>query len=400
MFSRYPHTTTRLLTTVATIGCIALPLLAMTQATGAQPRSWADALDAQVRADYSAPRHRAFDFWIGEWDVNWRSRVKDEFYHKKVGSWTRGRVFPILGGKALVEMAWSRDNPEQPSQRGFSIRYFNTEKERWVMAQHWPNPKGTGWAVLDQLIGGEHHGRLSVYSVTSQRLPDGSLRAEHRRYNFSDIRPGESFRWDGSNTSDFGVTWRTWTISEMHRLRDLDAFGEAGTAFPDVRNEHLCPEEPHGSLDLLEGVWEGTLTDQSGARQRSKLTAGKMLDGCAIAAVLEDQGRRTFMTFAYADIFGYWFNYRLDDQPGSAHTYYLSKAVGSGATFDHAPELAISDEFTQYVSKDILSELTPMSRSVYETISDNRLIWREESRQAPGRDWQTMRRYDLRRRQP
>ena len=81
--------------------------------------TWGDAIGAKITDRYSGEEHRAFDFWIGEYEMNWRAPVQGQFEHQAEGSWTHQRVFPILGGKALVELAWARDNPEQPSQRGF-----------------------------------------------------------------------------------------------------------------------------------------------------------------------------------------------------------------------------------------------------------------------------------------
>lgn len=84
--------------------------------------------------------------------MNWRSRPEGEFYHELDGSWMRHRVFPILDGKALVELAWDRDAPMEPGQRGFSIRYFDDSADRWVMSQNWPGPGNPGSAFVDQLV--------------------------------------------------------------------------------------------------------------------------------------------------------------------------------------------------------------------------------------------------------
>ena len=242
----------------------AIALLAATACTAATETSaqteteflWSDALKSEISDAWQSPEHRAFDFWIGEWEMNWRQRPEGEFYHQKEGSWTRQRVFPILGGKALVELAWARDNPEEASQRGFSIRYFDPAREHWVMAQNWPNQNNTGTAFLDQLIGKEHHGRLTMYSATRRPQPDGETTVQHRRYNFADIQE-DTFRWDGSNTSDKGVTWTTWSVVDAHKKRDLDAFKPAGSAIPGVHQENLCTEAPHGGFDSLQGVWGG-----------------------------------------------------------------------------------------------------------------------------------------------
>lgn len=358
-------------------------------------RTWADALDIAIAPLYASDKHRTFDFWIGDWDVNWRSQSPGEFHYQPEGSWTRNRVFPILGGKAIMEVVWDRDKPDEASQRGMSVRYFDTEKARWVMAQHWPDPTGAGWAMLDQLIGDEHHGRISVYSTQMRSGDDGTLHLEHRRYNFSDIRPGMSFRWDGSNTADFGKTWNTWAISEMHRVGDVPAFDPAGTPLPDVVNELLCQTEPHGAFEFLQGVWTGQ--KQSGdVSTTATLTAGKALDGCSVVSVLEVEDTRTLMTFAYSDFFERWFSLQLDDRPGTGHTYLVSNDVAVGSTFEEARNLIIEDEFTRFVTEEKLDALDSKRRLVWESIGPNELGWREETRPASQSAWQLETRYRFR----
>lgn len=376
---------------------VALCLLVLGNGATAQERSWADALGTQVTQPYSDPKHRGFDFWIGEWNMNWRSRLEGELRHQPKGSWTHQRVFPILGGKAIVELAWDRDAPETASQRGFSIRYFDEARERWVMAQNWPSQSNQGLAFLDQLIGGEHLGRMTVYSVSPRRQPDGSIVNEHRRYNFTDIREGVSFRWDGSNTSDMGATWYTWNIVDAHRLRDLDPFGTAGTPFPGVHNNLLCAKEPHGAFDGLEGVWEGTVIE-AGTESPARLSAGTLLDGCAVAAVLEAGGVRTFMTFGYADRYESWVSYRLDDRPGTEHSYHVAQSPGAGAVFVKADAVAIVDELTPYYIAENFTPADSLERTVWTEYSDTRIAFRDEYRATAEGAWQTRRTFSLRRR--
>ena len=364
-------------------------------ADDAESRSWDQVLNTTISPTYEGSEHRTFDFWIGDWDVNWRRQLPDEFHHQPVGSWTRNRVFPILGGKAIMEITWDRDKPETPSQRGMSIRYLDTEKKRWIMAQHWPSSSGAGWAMLDQLIGGEHHGRVSVFSTQRRSAPDGTSRLEHRRYNFSDIRPGVSFRWDGSNTTDFGKTWNTWAISEMHRMSDVPPFEAAGTALPDVVNELLCPDEPHGAFDFMQGAWAGEMV-VGDSRQSVTLTAGKALDGCSVVATLESGGTSTLMTFAYSDFFKHWFIFQLDDKPGTRHTYFISPHAGVGSQFEEARNLRIEDEFTEFVTPEKLASPNALTRIVWEKIENDELTWREEIRKFLTADWQEGVSYKLR----
>lgn len=377
-----------------------LILLAISSVVQAQQdtrlASWAEVLDVRVAQQYADPVHRSFDFWIGDWDVNWRAQNPGEFHHQKVGSWTRNRVFPILGGKAVMEITWDRDKPDQASQRGMSIRYFDEDKQRWVMAQHWPSASGAGWAMLDQLIGDEHHGRISVYSTQMRTGPDGEPRLEHRRYNFADIRPRLSFRWDGSNTRDHGQTWNTWAISEMHRVSDVPDFAAAGGPLPDVRNELLCTSEPHGAFDVLQGRWTGERESQ-GKTQVATLSAGIALDGCSILTLLESGGARTLTTVAYSDYFSRWFMYQLDDQPQTTHTYYVSPTAGVDAVFDEARQLRIEDEFTRFVTDEKLAQSDALRRIVWDVMSSSNLAWREETRESLDQQWHTATRYRFRR---
>lgn len=350
--------------------------------------SWADALGAEITDEWSAPEHRAFDFWVGEWEANWRPPAENEFEHAAEGSWTRQRVFPILGGKAIVELAWARDNPEQPSQRGFSIRYYDPARERWVMAQNWPNGNSQGSAFTDQLIGKEHLGRRTMYSATRRPTGDGEFADEHRRYNFTDVQE-ESFRWDGSNTPDNGKTWSTWYVVDFLRQRDLDPYGAAGTSFPGVHKEALCTDEPHGAFDGLQGVW----STQDGA----SLAAGKVIDGCGVMAVLNDGKRRTLFLIGYHPRFEHWVIYRLDDKPGTGHSYLVSKQAGEGAVFEEAPALAIKDEFAPYLRPASFETDGARRRLVWETLSDNEIVFREEARRQ-GRGWETSKSYRFMRR--
>lgn len=365
---------------------------------GERELSWADVLNTEITDQWRSEEHRAFDFWIGEFEMNWRAPVEGAFEHQAEGSWTHQRVFPILGGKALVELAWARDNPEEPSQRGFSIRYFDVENDLWVMAQNWPNATNQGGAFLDQLVGGDHLGRLTMYSATRRPDGEGGFKQEHRRYNFADIRPGKSFRWDGSNTPDKGATWHTWYVVDAHRRSDLDPFGAAGTAFPGVHKEVLCADEPHGAYDNLQGVWQGSASDADGALSLARLSAGVLLDGCGVAAVLESDAGHTFMTFGYHPRLDYWVIYRLDDQPGTTHAYFVSKTAGEGAAFEESSVIKIKDEITPFVAEETFDTSTALRRTVWMTMNENEIAFTEETRGEPTEEWRVATEYRLQRR--
>ncbi len=372
-----------------------VPFVCVSCASAKSEYSWADALQAEIKDEWSASEYREFDFWIGEWESNWRGKPPGEFYHQAEGSWFHGRVFPILGGKALVELEWPKDNPEAAGQVGFSIRYYDPSRKRWVMAQNWPNQTNQGMAFLDQLIGEGHLGRYTMYSVTQRPKEDGTLDTQHRRYNFTDIQPGKSFRWDGSNTKDKAANWNTWYIVDFHRQGDLDAYGAAGEAFPGVHSEALCTNEPHGAYDGLQGVWEGEARSIDGAVSYAKLAAGKMLDGCSVAMVLETSLVQTFMTLGYVERFNHWVNFRLDSRVGTPHNYYVSETSGAGAVFTEAEALAIKDEFTPYLSSAAFNTDSAHKRTIWDGLGKNEIAFHEEYRDSADGEWYTTITYRL-----
>ncbi|WDI32237.1 hypothetical protein PUV54_03395 [Hyphococcus flavus] len=384
-----------LLCALAYYGASACVSTSSADTSAQEASSWREALGADISDEWSAPIHRQFDFWIGEGEANWRAKPQGEFYHQKEGSWTRGRVFPILGGKALIELAWARDNPEEASQRGFSIRYFDPARERWVMAQNWPGPGGNGSGFMDQLIGKEYHGRLSMYSIVRRPDGEGEFNIQHRRYNFTDIRPGVGFRWDGSNTADEGATWSTWYVVDFHALRALDPYGPAGTPFPGVHGQNLCTEEPHGAFNNLQGVWQGETADASGAVSPATFSAGLALDGCGVMGVMDANDIKTFVAVGYNATGGKWMFYTLDDQPGTTHEYYVSDEAGEGAVFRHAPDLAIKDEFTAYNLQAYFEAEGALRRIVWEKFTETEIRLKVETRSAPDTAWRLEKTYRL-----
>lgn len=379
----------------ATSGLFLAVSAAATGACAAQNQAqWEDVLDVRIADDWRGDNDRAFDFWIGEWDANWRPPSEETFEHAAEGSWSHQRVFPILGGKAIVELAWARDNPAEPSQRGFSIRYFDPARERWVMAQNWPNQRTTGSAFTDQLIGAEHFGRRTMYSHTARPLPDGGFSQEHRRYNFTDVRE-TSFRWDGSNTSDNGQSWTTWYVVDFNRLGEFEAIGAAGSDFPGVFDKALCTEEPHGAFDAVAGSWQGVATDAGGGEVPAAMHMGVVLDGCGVIGVVQAGDEKSFRAIGYHERFERWVSYELSAAHGEPHHYRVAEAAGEGAAFEAASALAIKDEKTPYLSPQAFDTAGALARTVWEKISEDEIVLREETRNAAAGDWRLERRIVL-----
>ena len=155
---------------------------------------------------------------------------------------------------------------------------------------------------------------------------------------------------------------------------------------------------PHGAFEVLQGNWAGTF-ELDGESVPATLTAGKALDGCSVVTVLEFAGTRTLSTIAYSDFFKHWFIYQLDDQPGTTHTYFMSPEATVDVPFDEARQLTIEDEFTRFVTKDLMASRDSLRRLVWESLGPDTIAWREETRASPNARWQTHSRYEFRRKE-
>ena len=351
-------------------------------------RTWDDVLGTEITEDWQGEEHRQYDFWTGLGEGNWRPRAENSLFHVEEGRRMRHYVFPALDGKAIIEIAEPRTiEPDVAGGRGFSIRYYDESRERWVMAQHWPNPNFDGVAFLDQLTGEEHHGRIAVYSADMrQQTPEGT--PQIRRYQFSDIRD-DGFRWDGANTADGGASWSTWMVVDFHRLGDMPDLPPVTENWPGYSQGLLCTSDPHGALDGLVGQWTGEVTAADGSTEPASFTAGHMIDGCAVAGVIErpESNYRGLLAWSYSPIFDRWVAFYLNNQPGVPHLYFAATEAGEGASFYNVADARIQDETTAFVSGIGGSEEEAFARTVWERFDEMTLIWRVESRQNVDAEW-------------
>jgi len=239
-------------------------LLAAAPEVGAAPR-------AEDHQDCPAPEARAFDFWIGEWDVLNRGLQPD-------GTWavtgrSSARIVPVLSGCAIVEhwrgTAWGRKTV------GFSVRTWDPSRQAWVLVLNWP---GDGRPGFGELEGTFRHGRGELFF--EGRDPEGS--PQQNRYTFSDIGP-DSLRWDAARSTD-GASWLTFWIMEFtRRSREAPALYH-GPWIVDGR-ERGCPGDEIAAMDFLAGSWRGTETvhEPAGQAPRSvRLEVYPILEGCAL----------------------------------------------------------------------------------------------------------------------
>lgn len=243
-------------TSTILIAAVASGMLASVGPTAAQERApeWSVAPGLPAEA-------REFDFWVGEWEVNLRMRQED-------GSWldqirAEAHVYPILRGKAILEL-WSDER--ETGLKGYSLRYFDTAREEWVIWLNWPGPNRSG---SSSLAGTFRHGRGEFFSPGD----DGRI----TRYTFSDIGP-DSFRWDDALSTDDGASWAGNWIMEFSRAGDR-AFLAADSVLT-FHDGGRCDASAFRSYEFLEGRMTGTVEVPGPADL--VIQGHRILDGCSV----------------------------------------------------------------------------------------------------------------------
>ena len=110
---------------------VPLGLMAMAE------RSTAQETQASKPAPCSAPEHRQFDFWLGEWDVYAKGKL--------VG---HNHITAILGGCVLLEQY---DTPS--GYEGKSINRYDPRTERWE--QTWVDNQGGVLRIAGRFVDGQ-----------------------------------------------------------------------------------------------------------------------------------------------------------------------------------------------------------------------------------------------------
>lgn len=254
------------------------------------------------------PEARAFDFWIGEWDVRNRHRRpnSDDPAWVDTGLATN-RVYAVLEGCAIVEH-W-RGTVSGRELIGFSVRAWNPRMREWDLVLLWPQPERPNFGVLQ---GTFRHGRGEFFfdGTNAQGQP---LR---NRYSFADITPA-SLRWDVAVSADAGLTWRTNWIMEFTRrppeaapLLNGHTSTHARCTFPEVR-----------AMDYLAGRWHGTTDD--GAATPVTVESVPILEGCgAMDFVTMGAGPdrvEAFHVRTWEPARKAWVTYRMDTRSGVLH---------------------------------------------------------------------------------
>jgi len=299
-------------------------------------------------------------------------------------------VFPILSGKALVELA----EPAAPSSdartlHGFSIRYFDDTKQRWVMTQYWPNPNSPGVAFLDQLVGPQVSPtriELFSYDISRSTVKKSAL----RRYAFVDI-DGDRFGWRSAKRMEDEKNWTPSLAMDFKKTGPVPPLPAAGDPLPGFDRGKLCEGDAYRSFHALEGRWTGTVEDTKG-RAAVRLTAGQMLDGCALALTLAAKDRpHVFIALGYSARLKRWVALALDDRHGTSHQYWLSETGGAGAVFYKAPHARISSPTKSWWGGIKNAAEDAGERLVVETLNENSVSFVRERRD--GSSWRPSVRY-------
>lgn len=222
---------------------------------------------------FSKDPYRQFDFWVGEWSVNLRIRQPDFTWKDSVQAVTK--VYPILQGKALLEL-WNSE-----PIKGYSLRYYDPAKMKWVLWLNWPQPNHSGSAHLE---GEFRHGRGEFFATRTNPAGEEVI----SRYTFSDVSP-TSLRWDDAYSNDGGNTWRNNWIMEFSRKADEPSWPDSDTAHT-YESGGRCSLEAFRAYEFLAGAWQGEV-EQGIQTDPANLRAYKVLDGCAVIALLYSEGR-------------------------------------------------------------------------------------------------------------
>jgi len=139
----------------------------------------------------SSPEYSQFDFWIGEWNLEWKNE-KNEL-------WTGTNIVSKTLGGCVIEENFSTSDK---SFIGKSFSVYNANKKFWQ--QTWVDNTG----IYLDFNGGFEDGKMILSRVLIAK--DGKKFNQRMVYN--NIRPNE-FWWHWEQSTDDGKTWNLlWLI--------------------------------------------------------------------------------------------------------------------------------------------------------------------------------------------
>ena len=296
---------------------------------------------SEITSEWQTTEARQFDFWIGKWDVNLRAIQNDLSW--KDTTQAKVEIYPILDGKAILKL-W-----DSQTIKGFSLRYFDPEKGKWVLYLNWPNEKESS---SNSLEGEFRHGRGEFFSKR-----DGTI----SRYTFCDVSP-TSLRWDDAYSKDGGKTWTYDWIMEFSRTAAIPTWPNSSpNALTFAKEGTRCRgnEAEFAKIASFAGQWTGEveLVEKGKEPTKSIATARayRILDGCATILFLQfQQGEKTFCSFSmltYNSTKKRFEELRLDNRQESVAAVLsgnfsggdLNLAVGGDSPLQSVWQVPISD---------------------------------------------------------
>lgn len=255
-----------------------------------------------VRETWSFPAARQLDGLLGEWNVVNRLLQSDGTYTEQGDAYVK--VYSVLDGKALLEF-WQGTINEN-TLYGFSLRYYDRDKNKWIAVLNWPRENAPG---LAEITGTARHGRVSFFSETTRN----NQKVITRR-TFSDIAPTR-LRWDGASSRDNGLNWRTNWIQEYSRAAEYAAWPVPGEPFHTAGTDERCTTPEPRRLDPMAGDWTGTVQRKKGDQWHTypaRMQAYKVLGGCSLLMRLEmTLAEETFKVVALYTFFNQSKRYRV-----------------------------------------------------------------------------------------
>lgn len=279
----------------------------------------------------------AFDFWIGNWEVIWKTWVGADNYEPTHIS--RHRVFAALDGKALIELAYEDSVIQESKVAGFSIRYFDEHLQKWVMFQSWPGSNSTNFSSLQ---GTHHHKRIQLYKdgVTHREFrghPVGT--AYINRYTFSDAHK-ELFRWESSISLDSMASWSTLTIAEGQRLADFSKVIDQNGEWYTQGDRFNCDDSLMAPLEPYLGEWTGEITYWIGKKKNTyqvDRVLKPFLGGCAALGYqvnyVGEEVKKEIIFVSYLTASDQWIFYTLNDRMGESHKTFFAGEMRDEVTF-------------------------------------------------------------------
>ena len=279
-----------------------------------------------------------YNFWLGHWDVTWKLWNNGGVYQDFNNS--QHRLFAVLNGKVLIELAYGDSVINGSKTTGFSIRYFDEALDKWVMFQSWP---GRNAPNVSSLLGKFHHKRIELFQngvTTRPQLGHPAGTPYSNRYTFSDTHKN-SFRWESSYSLDSLRTWHTRSIAEGTRMNDFDSLvDEKGNWFT-YADGCNCDDSLLMPLKPYLGNWSGEIEySEKGNKINGTVFRAlhPFLGGCAALGYqinFTEKGMHKEIIFVtYLPQQDEWLFYTLNDKMGQSFKIFYAKKITATTLFE------------------------------------------------------------------